>query len=129
MRMAQLVYYSFYKNIAMITGTFWWGLYSAWSAQVSYQEDIMTGYNLAITALPPFFLCIFEKDISEEVINKVTPPSHTALSSSFFCKQFPEAYFQVRDGRFWNWGTFFSWMLGAVYHSVGTALSCHLALL
>ena len=35
MRMAQLVYYSFYKNLAFIFVQFWFGFFSAWAAQVT----------------------------------------------------------------------------------------------
>ena len=104
MRMAQLVYYSFYKNLAFIFVQFWFGIYSGWSSQVkpcapvlqphparadarcsgsltaeelfrgwqvAYNEVVMTGFNLAITALPPFFLAIFERDIDERIIRQV----------------------------------------------------------
>ena len=40
--------------------------------QVAYNDIIMTGFNLAITALPPFFLAIFERDIDEALIHEVS---------------------------------------------------------
>ena len=41
--------------------------------QVAYNEIVMTGFNLAITAVPPFFLAIFERDLDESVIRDVRP--------------------------------------------------------
>jgi hypothetical protein len=104
MRLAQLVYYSFYKNLAFIFVQFWFGFFSGWSGQVrrcrraptwcghqpqsevilsiwlclylclcqvAYNELVMTFFNVFITALPPFFFAIFERDIEEHWINKV----------------------------------------------------------
>jgi len=39
--------------------------------QVAYNEIVMTGFNLAITAVPPFFLAIFERDLDESIIRDV----------------------------------------------------------
>ena len=92
----------------------------------------MTGFNLAITALPPFFLAIFERDVNEDLIQKVScpqPGGRSAPTASLNKTrpplpvvrfQYPESYMEVRNGLWWNRPTQWMWFTIAIWHSLGT---------
>jgi len=61
----------------------------------------MTFYNLVITALPPLFVGIFEKDISEATIEKN-----------------PKALKEVAAGVYFCYKTIFAWLVSAIWHSL-----------
>ncbi|KAJ3111227.1 hypothetical protein HDU96_005884 [Phlyctochytrium bullatum] len=100
-RMAQLIYYSFYKNITAITVQFWFGFYSSWSGTLVYEDIFMTAFNVIFTSVPPFFLSVFERDLNDRVI-----------------EQYPELYRQVKGGLYWNWTQTVSVLLSSLWHSL-----------
>jgi phospholipid-transporting ATPase len=100
-RLTQLIFYSFYKNLTMITVQWWFGFVSQWSGQNAYEEIFMVCYNVIFTSLPPFFLAIFDRDIDEAQIEK-----------------YPEAYREIRTGLFWNVRLLCGWLLSAVWHAL-----------
>ena len=97
-RMANLIYYSFYKNITMIGLQFWYGFISGWSAQPAYQELILAGYNLVFLSLPPLAISIFERDVDEVAIDEI-----------------PELYREVQRGRYWNPKRTVGWAVSSLY--------------
>ncbi|KAJ3192220.1 hypothetical protein HK101_006874 [Irineochytrium annulatum] len=101
LRLSQLIYYSFYKNLAMITVQFWFGFYSDWSGNILYEQYFLTGFNVIFTFLPPFFLAIFEQDVDDSQIEKN-----------------PELYRQVRSGLYWNWTQKVTYLLSSLWHSL-----------
>ncbi|KAJ3123369.1 hypothetical protein HK100_011630 [Physocladia obscura] len=105
MRLASLIFYNFYKNLAFITPQFIFGFYSAWSGQMIYEEFFMTWFNLFYTSVPPLLLGIFEQDVSDEDTEKI-----------------PQLYFQCRAGAYWNSTAFLGMLIDSVYHSVGSFL-------
>ena len=100
-RLTQLIYYSFYKNLTMITVQWWFGFLSAWSGQNAYEEIFMVCYNVIFTSLPPFFLAIFEKDVEEDVLDA-----------------YPEAYREIKRGLFWNVWMTVGWVASAIWQSL-----------
>jgi phospholipid-transporting ATPase len=64
----------------------------------------MTAYNVLFVALPPFIMCIFDRDVSDELIEK-----------------YPQLYHEVKRGSYWNWVTVAGWILSGVVHSTSTS--------
>ncbi|RKO97263.1 hypothetical protein CXG81DRAFT_11323 [Caulochytrium protostelioides] len=98
-RFAQLVWFSFYKNIAFITVQFLFGFVSLWSGQTLYEGLFLTCYNILFTSLPPVGIAILEKDVEEEEIGR-----------------HPELYRQVARGQYWAWQRGMGAFISAVYH-------------
>ncbi|OAJ43171.1 hypothetical protein BDEG_26551 [Batrachochytrium dendrobatidis JEL423] len=101
LRMANLIFYSFYKNIAFITVQWWFGFFNAWSAQVVMEEVFFISFNVVFTSLPPLAYAIYECDVDEDQIEK-----------------HPQLYREVRKGMYWNAYKIFSWFFTALLHSV-----------
>ncbi|KAI9591889.1 hypothetical protein BDF19DRAFT_388940 [Syncephalis fuscata] len=101
MRIANIILYSLYKNIALITVQFWFGFYNAWCGQTLYEDHFLTLWNVAYTSLPPIAMAIFDKDVDEEKIAK-----------------YPRLYKAIKDGRFWNIKLELGWAFTALWHSV-----------
>ena len=59
-RNSYLVIYMFYKNILFVMPQFWYGFWSAFSGQTLYESWIYQGYNLAFTAFPIMWYCVFD---------------------------------------------------------------------
>ncbi|KAJ3410192.1 hypothetical protein HDU80_000014 [Chytriomyces hyalinus] len=110
MRLSELIFYSFYKNLAFITIQFWFGVYSAWSGQLIYEEFFMTWFNVFFTALPPLLIGVFEQDVSDTTAENI-----------------PELYHQSRVGQYWNWRLFAGVMFDAVWHSLAVFYGIYLA--
>ncbi|KAJ3061095.1 hypothetical protein HK102_009250, partial [Quaeritorhiza haematococci] len=100
-RIAQLILYSFYKNLVLITVQWYFGFFSGWSGQGVYEEVFLTSFNVIFTSIPPLMYAIFERDV-EEVEG---------------IERYPQLYKEVREGRFWNLWEIGGWMGSALWHS------------
>jgi len=80
---------------------FWYAFFNGFSGQTLYDDWIVTAYNIFLTSGPPFFLACFEKDITEDVIEK-----------------YPWSYQEVQVGKIFTYGNVFQWMMSAFYHSI-----------
>jgi len=49
----------------------WFSIFSGFSAQTLFDDWVMTLFNIAFTSAPIFFLGLFEKDLSESIIQRV----------------------------------------------------------
>jgi magnesium-transporting ATPase (P-type) len=78
LQMATLIQYSFYKNIVFIFPQFLFGIVSLFSAQIVYDQIIMTTFNIVWLSLPPLAMGIFERDV-----DKVTIMANPGLYSEF----------------------------------------------
>ncbi|KAK1282730.1 putative phospholipid-transporting ATPase 5 [Acorus calamus] len=76
-RIAQMVCYFFYKNIAFGLTLFYFEAYTGFSGQSVYDDWYMLLFNVILTSLPVISLGVFEQDVSSEV-----------------CLQFPALYQQ-----------------------------------
>lgn len=61
---------SFYKNILFTLMPFWFSFYDGFSGQTLHDPWLITVYNMVFTAVPPFVMGIFEKDMPEDAILK-----------------------------------------------------------
>ena len=100
LRMSQLIYYSFYKNIAMITVYWLYGFSTLWSGTNVYEETFLVYFNVAFSAVPPFVVACFEKDVARTPLFR-----------------YPELYRESRV-HYWNLWTFVGWIASAVYVSI-----------
>ncbi|KAJ1500168.1 hypothetical protein HMI54_011060, partial [Coelomomyces lativittatus] len=66
-----------------------------------YDDWIVTAYNIVLTSAPPFFLAVFEKDITEDIIEK-----------------YPQSYQEVQAGKIFTYGNVIQWLISAFYHSI-----------
>lgn len=101
LRNSGLIQYSIYKNAATFLVQFWFAFYCGYSATTIYDDWIVTFYNIFFTSVPPLFYAIFEKDISEKMINL-----------------YPESFRFMQSGTLFCYSSLFTWMLSAIWHSL-----------
>lgn len=100
-RIAQMVCYFFYKNIAFGLTLFYFEAFAAFSGQSIYDDWYMLLFNVLLTSLPVISLGVFEQDVSSEV-----------------CLQFPALYQQGPRNLFFDWSRILGWMGNGVYSSL-----------
>ncbi|KAK9131235.1 hypothetical protein Sjap_011722 [Stephania japonica] len=100
-RIAQMVCYFFYKNIAFGLTLFYFEAYAAFSGQSVYDDWYMLLFNVILTSLPVISLGVFEQDVSSEV-----------------CLQFPALYQQGPKNVFFNWYKILGWMANGLFSSL-----------
>ncbi|CAI5739582.1 unnamed protein product [Hyaloperonospora brassicae] len=85
-RVAALVVYTFYKNIAYNVSMFWHTLWpTAYSGTMIYSAFIQQGYNLLFTALPIVIFSVYDKDLPKKTVLKFPALYHAeARRTSFF---------------------------------------------
>ncbi|KAJ3335527.1 hypothetical protein HDU93_005120 [Gonapodya sp. JEL0774] len=101
MRMCNLIYLSFYKNIALVTMLWLFGFVSMWTGLSPYDEFFLLAYNVVLVSLSPIVLSVFENDIGEIKIEK-----------------FPEAYREVQGGVYWNMETALVYLVESLWAPV-----------
>ncbi|RKP05290.1 hypothetical protein THASP1DRAFT_32875, partial [Thamnocephalis sphaerospora] len=106
MRIANIILYSLYKSIALITVQFWFGFYNAWCGRAIYEDHFLTLWNVVYTSLSPIAMAVFDKDVDEDKI---------AL--------YPQLYKAVKDGRYWNIKLEIGWASAALWHSLAVIAS------
>ncbi|KAH7865009.1 hypothetical protein Vadar_001117 [Vaccinium darrowii] len=100
-RIAQMICYFFYKNIAFGLTLFYFEAFAGFSGQLVYEDPYMLLFNIFLTSLPVIFLGVFEQDVSAEI-----------------CLQFPALYQQGPKNLFFNWYKIFGWIANGLYSSI-----------
>ncbi|XP_057978495.1 probable phospholipid-transporting ATPase 4 isoform X2 [Malania oleifera] len=100
-RIAQMICYFFYKNIAFGLTLFYFEAFASFSGQSIYDDWYMILFNVILTSLPVISLGVFEQDVSSEV-----------------CLQFPALYQQGPRNLFFDWYRIFGWMGNGLYSSL-----------
>ncbi|KAM5579459.1 putative phospholipid-transporting ATPase 4 [Rosa sericea] len=100
-RIAQMICYFFYKNIAFGLTLFYFEAFTGFSGQSIYADLYMLTFNVILTSLPVISLGVFEQDVSSEV-----------------CLQFPALYQQGARNLFFDWYRILGWMGNGVYCSL-----------
>ncbi|KAK6128049.1 hypothetical protein DH2020_038213 [Rehmannia glutinosa] len=103
-RIAQMICYFFYKNIAFGLTIFYFEAFAGFSGQSVYVDWYMLLFNVVLTSLPVISLGVFEQDVDSEV-----------------CLQFPALYQQGPKNLFFDCVTFWYIFL-AVYGELSYAL-------
>ncbi|KAE9309144.1 Phospholipid-transporting ATPase 3 [Phytophthora fragariae] len=103
-RVAALVVYTFYKNIAYNVSMFWYTLWpTGYSGTMIYSALIQQGYNLFFTSLPIVVFSAYDKDL----------PKKTVL-------EFPTLYHaEARKTSFFTHIMFWKWIFLGIVDSVG----------
>ncbi|KAH9288380.1 hypothetical protein KI387_032497, partial [Taxus chinensis] len=102
-RIAKMICYFFYKNVAFGLTLFYYETYTSFSGMSIYDDWYMTIFNVILTSLPVISLGVFEQDVPSEV-----------------CLQFPALYQQGPRNIFFNWPRIIGWMANGVYTSLIT---------
>ncbi|RLN58316.1 hypothetical protein BBJ29_002487 [Phytophthora kernoviae] len=67
-RVARVILFSFYKNMALIMTLFLFSFYNGYSGQTLYESYLMVGWNVLYTVLPIFVLGIADEDIRDSAV-------------------------------------------------------------
>ncbi|KAK2973130.1 hypothetical protein RJ640_012194 [Escallonia rubra] len=100
-RIAKMICYFFYKNIAFALTLFYFEAFTFFSGQSVYNDWYMVLFNVALTSFPVISLGVFEQDVSSEI-----------------CLQFPALYQQGSKNLFFDWYRIFGWIGNGVYTSL-----------
>ncbi|KAH7547145.1 hypothetical protein FEM48_Zijuj01G0278400 [Ziziphus jujuba var. spinosa] len=100
-RIAQMICYFFYKNIAFGLTLFYFEAFTGFSGQAMYDDLYMLSFNVILTSLPVISLGVFEQDVSSDV-----------------CLQFPALYQQGSKNLFFDWYRILGWIGNGVYSSL-----------
>ncbi|XP_028807440.1 probable phospholipid-transporting ATPase 4 [Neltuma alba] len=100
-RIAQMICYFFYKNIAFGLTIFYFEAMTSFSGQSVYDDWYMILFNVVLTSLPVISLGVFEQDVPSEV-----------------CLQFPALYQQGPRNLFFDWYRISGWMLNGLFCSL-----------
>ena len=100
-RIAKLIFYSFYKNMALALVPFWFVFFNGFSGQSPIEKWTFSLYNVVYTALPILAVGLFDQCIERDVLNA-----------------FPRLYASGIRKRFFSTRVFGGWIAAAVYHSL-----------
>ncbi|OMO70467.1 Cation-transporting P-type ATPase [Corchorus capsularis] len=100
-RIAKMVLYFVYKNVAFGLTLFYYELYTSFSGEVLYDDWYMTMFNVMLTSLPVIALGVLEQDVSSDV-----------------CLQFPALYQQGPRNVHFRWSRIIGWILNGVVTSL-----------
>ncbi len=99
-RVSKLVLYSFYKQLVLYLGQFWFACFNGFTGTSVHERWTLAIYNLALTAFPIMILGIFDRDVE----------AHTVL-------EYPELYHQGHKDHYFNAKVFIVNVLNGVYQS------------
>ncbi|XAR51870.1 Phospholipid-translocating ATPase [Bertholletia excelsa] len=100
-RIAMMICYFFYKNIAFGFTLFWFEAYASFSGQAAYNDWYMSFYNVFFTSLPVIALGVFDQDVSARL-----------------CLKHPMLYQEGVQNTLFSWPRILGWMCNGVIGSV-----------
>ncbi|XP_078087852.1 LOW QUALITY PROTEIN: phospholipid-transporting ATPase VB [Mustelus asterias] len=100
-RLANMITYFFYKNVAYVNLLFWYQFFCGFTGSTMIDYWLMIFFNLLFTSLPPLMCGILDKDVSAEML-----------------LEFPELYGSSQQSMASNLCTFSITMLDAFYQSL-----------
>ncbi|CAN4086965.1 unnamed protein product [Withania somnifera] len=100
-RIAQMICYFFYRNIAFGLTFFYFEVQAGFSGLSVYDGMYVILFNVLLTSLPVIALGVFEQDVPPEV-----------------CLQFPALYQQGPRNLFFDWHRVFGWLSNGIYTSL-----------
>ncbi|XP_040904445.1 phospholipid-transporting ATPase VB isoform X2 [Toxotes jaculatrix] len=68
MRLANMIIYFFYKNVAYVNLLFWYQFFCGFSGTAMIDYWLMIFFNLFFTSAPPIMFGIMDKDVSAEML-------------------------------------------------------------
>ena len=102
-RVAMLVQYFFYKNVAGFTAQLYFCFFNDYSTQTLYDSISLTFFNITYTSLPIFVFGLFEQNISADLLLRR-----------------PELYAKNAKNRLLSLWEFSIWFFEALWHSLVT---------
>ncbi|ONK74470.1 uncharacterized protein A4U43_C03F6610 [Asparagus officinalis] len=100
-RIAKMILYFVYKNVAFGMTLFYYEIYTGFSADLLYDDWYMMLFNVVLTSLPVIALGVLEQDVSSDV-----------------CLQFPALYQQGQKNIYFSWTRIFGWIGNALFASL-----------
>lgn len=100
-RLANMIIYFFYKNVAYVNLLFWYQFFCGFSGTAMIDYWLMIFFNLFFTSAPPIMFGIMDKDVSAEVLLGV-----------------PELYRTGQGAGVYKFSTFWVSILDAFYQSL-----------
>lgn len=100
-RLANMIIYFFYKNVAYVNLLFWYQFFCGFSGTTPIDYWLMIFFNLFFTSIPPIMFGIMDKDISAEMLMGV-----------------PELYRTGQGEGEYRFSTFWVSILDAFYQSL-----------
>ncbi|KAI9253687.1 hypothetical protein EDC94DRAFT_636528 [Helicostylum pulchrum] len=100
-RLSKMIFYYFYKNVAMYLTQFWYAFYNGFSGSTLYESWTMSCFNVIFTFLPPLVIGIFDQFVSARMLDK-----------------YPQMYMLGQSNEFFNQKKFWGWFGNAVFHSL-----------
>ncbi|XP_051870560.1 LOW QUALITY PROTEIN: phospholipid-transporting ATPase VB-like [Pristis pectinata] len=100
-RLANMIIYYFYKNVAYVNLLFWYQFFCGFSGTSMIDYWLLIFFNLLFTSLPPLMCGILDKDVSAEML-----------------LEFPQLYRSNQHSGAYNHYTFWITMLDAFYQSL-----------
>ncbi|XP_072120719.1 phospholipid-transporting ATPase VB-like [Mobula birostris] len=100
-RLANMIIFYFYKNVAYVNLLFWYQFFCGFSGSSMIDYWLMIFFNLLFTSLPPLTCGILDKDVSAEML-----------------LEFPELYRYSQQSGAYNNCTFWITVLDAFYQSL-----------
>ncbi|KAL0084969.1 hypothetical protein J3Q64DRAFT_1809699 [Phycomyces blakesleeanus] len=99
-RLSKMIFFYFYKNVALYLTQFWYAIFNGFSGQTLYESWTMSCFNVVFTFLPPMAIGLFDQFTSARLLDK-----------------YPQMYMLGQRNEFFNQKRFWGWILNAVYHS------------
>ncbi|KAG7626844.1 putative phospholipid-transporting ATPase 8 [Arabidopsis thaliana] len=100
-RIALMICYFFYKNLAFGFTLFWYEAYASFSGKPAYNDWYMSCYNVFFTSLPVIALGVFDQDVSARL-----------------CLKYPLLYQEGVQNVLFSWERILGWMLNGVISSM-----------
>ncbi|KAL1812312.1 hypothetical protein ACET3Z_022377 [Daucus carota] len=100
-RIAMMICYFFYKNIAFGLTFLWFEAYASFSGQAAYNDWYMAFYNVFFTSLPVIALGVFDQDVSARLSLK-----------------YPLLYQEGVQNTLFSWSRILGWMFNGFISSV-----------
>ncbi|XP_034627241.1 probable phospholipid-transporting ATPase VD isoform X3 [Trachemys scripta elegans] len=100
-RLANMILYFFYKNVAYVNLLFWYQFFCGFSGTSMTDYWVLIFFNLLFTSVPPIIYGILDKDISAEIL-----------------MQLPELYVTGQKSQIYSPPTFWITLLDAFYQSL-----------
>ncbi|KAL1187729.1 putative phospholipid-transporting ATPase 8 [Cardamine amara subsp. amara] len=100
-RIAIMICYFFYKNLAFGFTLFWYESYASFSGKPAYNDWYMSCYNVFFTSLPVIALGVFDQDVSARL-----------------CLKYPLLYQEGVQNILFSWERILGWMFNGIISSM-----------
>jgi len=100
-RVAILIQYFFYKNVACFSCQLYYAMFNSFSTQTLFNSVSLSLYNICYTSLPIFLFSLMEQNLEKEDLLK---------KPSYYKRHF--------KNKLLRWREFFLWFFQALWHSL-----------